>query len=209
MTEPNPPHKISSVLSDHEDNDMAFTCNICLEGVKDKDPVVTQCGHLYCWPCLYRWLHTRISESTCPVCKAGVTQDNIIPIFIRGSKLDPRNNTTLRDPTATTSSSGDPNSIPNRPQAHRPEPPTMPNLIDPQTGQPAAPFNIGYNTQFQGVSYSAGYGFFPSLFSLQFQSFAQVPTQTGQVDEEVAYRAYMTRLMWILGITVVGCLLFF
>ena len=31
-----------------------FDCNICLDGVTQ--PVVTRCGHLYCWPCLYRWL---------------------------------------------------------------------------------------------------------------------------------------------------------
>ena len=63
------------------DNDSVFVCNICLDTVKDKDPVVTQCGHLYCWACLFRWLNT--SHTTCPVCKAGVTQDNVIPIFIR------------------------------------------------------------------------------------------------------------------------------
>eukprot|EP00592_Proboscia_alata_P005065 CAMPEP_0194375024 /NCGR_PEP_ID=MMETSP0174-20130528/23479_1 /TAXON_ID=216777 /ORGANISM="Proboscia alata, Strain PI-D3" /LENGTH=722 /DNA_ID=CAMNT_0039154947 /DNA_START=111 /DNA_END=2279 /DNA_ORIENTATION=- len=31
-----------------------FDCNICLESVVE--PVVTLCGHLYCWPCLYKWL---------------------------------------------------------------------------------------------------------------------------------------------------------
>jgi hypothetical protein len=30
----------------------AFECNICLELASQ--PVVTLCGHLYCWPCLYR-----------------------------------------------------------------------------------------------------------------------------------------------------------
>lgn len=34
--------------------DSRFSCNICFEAVQE--PVVTQCGHLYCWPCLYRWL---------------------------------------------------------------------------------------------------------------------------------------------------------
>ena len=29
-----------------------FECHICLELAHD--PVVTLCGHLYCWPCLYR-----------------------------------------------------------------------------------------------------------------------------------------------------------
>ncbi|KOO33551.1 ring finger protein 5 [Chrysochromulina tobinii] len=29
-----------------------FECNICLETACN--PVITQCGHLYCWPCLYK-----------------------------------------------------------------------------------------------------------------------------------------------------------
>ena len=32
----------------------AFECNICLD--VDTDPVVTQCGHLYCWPCIYKYV---------------------------------------------------------------------------------------------------------------------------------------------------------
>jgi len=35
--------------------DNRFTCAICLENVSD-EPVVTKCGHLYCWRCLYQWL---------------------------------------------------------------------------------------------------------------------------------------------------------
>ena len=35
-----------------EDPADAFACNICLELARD--PVVTLCGHLHCWPCLYR-----------------------------------------------------------------------------------------------------------------------------------------------------------
>lgn len=37
-----------------DDPSSAFECNICLELAKD--PIVTLCGHLYCWPCLYRWV---------------------------------------------------------------------------------------------------------------------------------------------------------
>jgi E3 ubiquitin-protein ligase RNF5 len=32
----------------------AFECNICYELAQS--PVVTPCGHLYCWPCLYRFV---------------------------------------------------------------------------------------------------------------------------------------------------------
>jgi hypothetical protein len=31
-----------------------FECNICLD--QSREPVTTLCGHLFCWPCLWRWL---------------------------------------------------------------------------------------------------------------------------------------------------------
>ena len=55
-------------------------CNICLDTARDA--VVTFCGHLYCWPCLYRWLHN--GHNVCPVCKAGVTRESVIPLYGRG-----------------------------------------------------------------------------------------------------------------------------
>lgn len=166
-----------------EDDDAVFLCNVCLEPVKDRDPVVTQCGHLYCWPCLYRWLNTH--HSTCPVCKAGVTQDNVIPIFIRGSVEDPRSKTAQEN-------------IPNRPLGHRPE--AISDAVH------NTPINIGYN--FGGISFSAGFGFFPSLFGLQFQSFAPAGNNAAQAEED-AQQAYLSRVLLILGISVIMCLLFF
>lgn len=194
--------------SSTNDHDVAFTCNICLEGVKDRDPVVTQCGHLYCWPCLYRWLNTRHSDGTCPVCKAGVTQENVIPIFIRGSSSDPRQQ-------KVSSEQGE--VIPSRPQGHRPEPVNPVLAAIHQVNGNALPFNISYNAQIGGVSFSAGMGFFPSLFGLQFQSFA--PTAVGgggsnantaaSEAEDEAQRAYLSRVLLFLGISVILCLLFF
>ncbi|CAA6659349.1 unnamed protein product [Spirodela intermedia] len=37
-----------------------------------KDPVVTDCGHLFCWPCLYQWIRRNSSCRECPVCKSPV-----------------------------------------------------------------------------------------------------------------------------------------
>eukprot|EP00957_Ditylum_brightwellii_P109368 8343098-Ditylum_brightwellii.AAC.1 len=42
-------------------HDARFHCNICLDPVSE--PVVTRCGHLYCWPCLYIWLAPGITAS--------------------------------------------------------------------------------------------------------------------------------------------------
>lgn len=60
-----------------------FDCNICLDLARD--PVVTCCGHLFCWSCLYRWLHVHSDAKECPVCKGEVTSKNITPIYGRGN----------------------------------------------------------------------------------------------------------------------------
>jgi len=65
-----------------------FVCNICLDHASE--PVVTMCGHLYCWPCIYKWMCQQESPQ-CPVCKAAVSKDRLIPIYGRGgSTHDPR-----------------------------------------------------------------------------------------------------------------------
>ncbi|KAK7263656.1 hypothetical protein RJT34_31250 [Clitoria ternatea] len=64
-----------------------FDCNICLECVQD--PVVTLCGHLYCWPCMYKWLQFQSKDEEqqkpqCPVCKTEVSQSSLVPLYGRG-----------------------------------------------------------------------------------------------------------------------------
>lgn len=79
--------------------DSRFSCNICFEAVAE--PVVTQCGHLYCWPCLYRWIEPGLlpderdslgllpaisadnSRRVCPVCKAACSTATLVPIYVR------------------------------------------------------------------------------------------------------------------------------
>ncbi|CAA6669571.1 unnamed protein product [Spirodela intermedia] len=60
-----------------------FECNICLDLAEE--PVVTSCGHLFCWPCLYQWLHLHCSHSECPVCKGEVIEATITPVYGRGN----------------------------------------------------------------------------------------------------------------------------
>uniref|UniRef100_A0A8C6YD37 RING-type E3 ubiquitin transferase n=1 Tax=Naja naja TaxID=35670 RepID=A0A8C6YD37_NAJNA len=54
----------------------------------------------------FQWLETRPNRQVCPVCKAGISRDKVIPLYGRGStgQQDPREKT------------------PPRPQGQRPEP---------------------------------------------------------------------------------------
>ncbi|EDL83396.1 rCG38334, isoform CRA_b [Rattus norvegicus] len=81
-----------------------FECNICLETAREA--VVSVCGHLYCWPCLHQWLETRPDRQECPVCKAGISREKVVPLYGRGSQKP-------QDPRLKT---------PPRPQGQRPAP---------------------------------------------------------------------------------------
>ena len=42
------------------------------------EPVITSCGHLFCWPCLYSWVKTAARDYPCPMCRllvSAVTSD--------------------------------------------------------------------------------------------------------------------------------------
>ncbi|XP_052193458.1 uncharacterized protein LOC127801950 [Diospyros lotus] len=95
--------------SSNTSNDIGhFECNICFELAED--PVVTLCGHLYCWPCLYNWLHMHSHSHQCPVCKALIEEEKLVPIYGRGK--------TSSDPRHGMISEVD---VPNRPAGQRPQ----------------------------------------------------------------------------------------
>lgn len=86
------------------DNSGTFECNICLDPVSN--PVVTVCGHLFCWKCLYQWIK---QQPTCPICKAGVTEESVIPLYGRGGDKNSRDHKEEDD-------------VPSRPAGQRPQP---------------------------------------------------------------------------------------
>lgn len=89
--------KWKSFSDDLDNNPSAgFDCNICLDTVDD--PVVTLCGHLFCWPCIYKWLYLQSPASEneeyqqqqqCPVCKTEVSQGSLVPLYGRGQTTKP------------------------------------------------------------------------------------------------------------------------
>ncbi|KAK1420762.1 hypothetical protein QVD17_22610 [Tagetes erecta] len=94
------------VMKSNENGGGFFDCNICFEMASD--PVVTYCGHLFCWPCLYRWLHVHSDVKECPICKGEMTTKTVTPIYGRGNPT----RVVEEDPSLK---------IPNRPQAKRVE----------------------------------------------------------------------------------------
>ncbi|KAE8725149.1 peroxidase 53-like [Hibiscus syriacus] len=65
-----------------------FDCNICFDLARE--PVVTCCGHLFCWSCLYRWLHVHSDANECPVCKGEVTIKTLTRYLVVGMILTSR-----------------------------------------------------------------------------------------------------------------------
>merc|ERR1719449_456484 len=118
--------------------DRAFECNICLDVARDA--VISLCGHLFCWPCLHQWLETRPNRQICPVCKAGISKEKVIPLYGRG-------NTDQKDPREKV--------IPPRPRGQRPEPEN--------TGGGNNLFNFGGGGN-NGFQMSFGIGAFPFGF---------------------------------------------
>jgi len=117
----------------------AFECNICLDVAREA--VISMCGHLFCWPCLHTWLETRPNRQICPVCKAGIGKDKVVPLYGRddANPKDPREKP-----------------VPPRPKGQRPEPETT-------GGSPFGGFG-GFGGGGNGFQMSFGIGAFPFGF---------------------------------------------
>ncbi|CAG8630115.1 151_t:CDS:2 [Ambispora gerdemannii] len=123
-----------------------YECNICFDTASS--PVLTLCGHLFCWPCLHQWLEVQSQNPLCPVCKAGCGKDKVIPIYGRGKEAkDPRMHS----------------SIPNRPAGQRPQPRRDPS----STGSPFFPGSHS-TTAFNPHFSVTGVSLFPSFFGPEF-----------------------------------------
>ncbi|KAI9330128.1 hypothetical protein DFJ73DRAFT_859214 [Zopfochytrium polystomum] len=167
------------------DEDALYQCNICLDMASS--PVVTLCGHLFCWPCVHRWLESRLPASnTCPVCKSALEKAKLIPIYARGRTEDPR---------ATSPP------IPDRPAGQRTEAPPNPRRFG-FGGQPFGPdFNI--NTFHGNVHF--GLGLFPGL-GFQFNLGGPAPDQQGAVAQQ---QAFVSRIFLLIGALIfLGILLY-
>lgn len=71
-----------NLKSSESDTLSRFECNICSRLAQE--PIITLCGHLYCWPCIYKWLSKWNSDSNCWVCKAVIEENKLIPLYGKG-----------------------------------------------------------------------------------------------------------------------------
>lgn len=145
----------SNSNEDGEGKERMFECNICLETAKDA--VISLCGHLFCWPCLHQWLETRPQRQLCPVCKAAISKDKVIPLYGRG-------NSDQQDPRAK---------VPPRPQGQRTEPEST------GTGFPGFTFGEG------GFHLSFGIGAFPFGLLASSLNFTGEHRPAGRREERV------------------------
>eukprot|EP00798_Chlamydomonas_sp_ICE-L_P007736 gene7736-911_t len=185
---------------DYDDQDCsAFECNICLDLAKE--PVVTLCGHLFCWPCLYRWIQVQHLSKACPVCKAGVVIDNVVPIYGRANE-EPILEALKEEP------------LPMRPAGQRLAPVIQVRIVvlvlnfcdscylsnPSRLATPMAPlFQQQQNLQLQEQQ-----GFFPALFGFQAgpgQAYPEAPSPEQQ------HQAFLSRILLMLGSFVIMCLL--
>ncbi|CAA0813318.1 RING/U-box superfamily protein [Striga hermonthica] len=165
-----PPSPSSCSTNNNSDAAGNFECNICFDLAQD--PIVTLCGHLFCWPCLYKWLRIHSRSQECPVCKALIEEEKLVPLYGRGkSSTDPR------------SRSVPGMEIPHRPMGQRPETAPRPDSVPNPFGQeqgfgfmggfgPFGGFGPMATTRFGNFALSAGLGgLFPSFFNIQVHGF--------------------------------------
>ncbi|XP_034649859.1 E3 ubiquitin-protein ligase RNF185 [Drosophila subobscura] len=154
-----------------------YECNICLDTAKDA--VVSMCGHLFCWPCLHQWLLTRPSRKLCPVCKAAVDKDKVIPLY-------GRNSTRQEDPR---------NKVPPRPAGLRTEP-------EPAPGFPGFGFGDGFHMSF-------GIGAFPFGFITSSLNFGEPrPAAANRGTTQYEDEQTLSKLFLYLAFLCIGWLLF-
>uniref|UniRef100_A0A1B6E539 RING-type E3 ubiquitin transferase n=1 Tax=Clastoptera arizonana TaxID=38151 RepID=A0A1B6E539_9HEMI len=174
ITEPGPSKSGKEAGDEKEKDERVFECNICFDTAKEA--VVSLCGHLFCWPCLHQWLDIRPNRQVCPVCKAAISKDKVIPIYGRSSTKqdDPRNKT------------------PPRPAGQRTEPET-------NTGFPGFGFGDG------GFHMSFGIGAFPfGFFTSSFQvGDRTAPGQSMQELPVISKLFLLLGIFWLLWVIII------
>ncbi|ADM12601.2 RING-finger-containing E3 ubiquitin ligase [Encephalitozoon intestinalis ATCC 50506] len=65
-----------------------YACNICYS--RPEGPVLTPCGHLFCWGCLYIWSQSIRGCKFCPSCRSRMGIEEVISVLAVDSKKESR-----------------------------------------------------------------------------------------------------------------------
>lgn len=189
--------------ADSEEDGSPWECNICLDMASD--PVVTLCGHLFCWPCIHQWMLSRLPASNaCPVCKSALDSDRVIPIFVRGREAKDPRKAGQQSASASGSRSGE-SSIPGRPQPQRAEPqPARRTWANAFSGIFNNNMNVHHQVpmEFGGGNVQFGIGMFPFGFTFVLGTANNnIPNAAGAnaVPESVQQQAFVSRLFLMVG----------
>lgn len=134
-----------------------FECSICLDLAQE--PIVTRCGHLFCWPCIWKWLRMHSKSHECPICKAYIKEGKLVPLYGRG-----------KNSADSTSKLG--GNIPKRPASQKPKSGQHANrnAYVPHGSGFICGFGPAITLSFGNIMLSFG-GFIPSVFNFQMHPF--------------------------------------
>jgi len=159
-----------------------FECNVCLDS--PSQPVISMCGHLFCWPCIFEWMNR--GNKVCPVCKSSIDREKLIPLYGKGKEnKDPRQS----------------NPIPERPQGHRTEAPR-----ERFGGFFNYPEQNGFHNYHNNGVHFTGAAFVPFGFGFGFSTgTALTPQQQQQEQQDM----FFSRIFFFLGVIVLLIILNF
>ncbi|KAJ8521880.1 hypothetical protein ON010_g17758 [Phytophthora cinnamomi] len=142
------------------------------------------------------------NHSECPVCKAGISEENVIPVYARGAEaVDPRTQQQM-------SESG----IPHRPRGQRPDAEQL-RRRRPYSVRVELPTAVHSNGN--GNAMSPTIGFFPALFGVPYQPPPPVTHHpdgsplTAQEARQQVQQAFLSRFLLVVGSLVILCLITF
>jgi hypothetical protein len=158
---------------------------------------------------------------SCPVCKSGISRETVIPLYARG---DGSSRAAAAEQAAGAGAGG---AVPGRPRAQRTDaaagvprgdggaPAPDPHGFFGPGARPGNPWDPYGPYAQNNFAFTAGFGFFPSLFGLQFQTFGLGGVAEREVREggrahtaEELHQLFLSRVLLALTVLVVFMLLF-
>ena len=145
--------------------DEKYQCHICMDTARK--PVVTPCGHLFCWVCIYHWLRSNQEYLTCPICKSGLEISMLRPI------LSPNEPPERQE-----------DGVPPRPRIQIKRRKEKLKFDEMPGSVSALSMNL-----YRGVLL-AGYGLFPSTISMAFQNHRKPLPNEGPLGSSLEFKIY-------------------